>query len=399
MLCGFLISAEYAIIRPVSNSVFLTAYGTSFFPYAWIAAVPLNFVIVALYNKYLPHLGCFKMFLSIASVVATVNLFCAFYLSQIPSLSFFFYVWKEIYIMLMFQQLWSVIHSMVAFERAKYLYGLLFASGGFGAAVGSILPGFFAVKIGSEPLLFASLPIYLLLMLCFRLALKQTPEGVAMKLAPENKKSSLEAFSHGMKLIVGSRYLTFILCIVVLMQLCTTLIDYQFNFVLERTILNKDLRTECTGRVLGMVHTTTIGLQLIGSFLLIHYLGVKRSHLLIPLLLSLGSVAFLFFPTFAVISFGFISIKACDFSLFGVIREMLYIHLKPDEKFRAKSVIDVFAHRSSKALASLLILALQILFASRLSAILSWACVALFITWLILVGFIFKQPSVVAAND
>ncbi len=399
MLCGFLISAEYAIIRPVSNSVFLSTYGASFFPYAWMAAVPLNFAVVALYNKYLPHLGCFKMFVGIASLIGGMNLFCAFYLAEIPSLSFFFYVWKEVYIMLMFQQLWSVIHSAVSIDRAKYLYGILFASGGLGATAGSILPAFFAVKMGSESLLFASLPIYLLLLFVYRFALKQTPQGVAMRLEPEIKKTSLEAFFHGVKLIAQSRYLTFILCVVVLMQICSTLVDYQFNFVLERTLFDKDLRTECMGKVLGIVHSITVGLQLVGSFLLVHYLGVKRSHLLIPFLLCLSSVAFLFYPTFAVIAFGYISIKSCDFSLFGVIREMLYIPLKPDEKFRAKAIIDVFAHRSSKALASLLILALQVLFATRLSTILSWACVGLFVAWLLLVGLMFKQPTPLPANE
>ena len=60
--------------------------------------------------------------------------------------------------MLMFQQLWSVIHSTISFGRAKYLYGLFFGMGALGAAIGSILPGYFAVKMGSESLLMATLP-------------------------------------------------------------------------------------------------------------------------------------------------------------------------------------------------------------------------------------------------
>src|ERR1700722_4356596 len=144
MLCGFFISCEYAIIRPVSNAVFLTAYGSTAFPYAWLATVPLNLFIVGLYNQYLPRLGCFKMFVAVTSFVAATNLFCALFLKQITWLPFVFYLWKEIYVMLMFQQLWSVIHSTIAYERAKYLYGLFFGVGALGAALGSILPGFFA---------------------------------------------------------------------------------------------------------------------------------------------------------------------------------------------------------------------------------------------------------------
>ena len=398
MLCGFLISSDYAIIRPASNAIFLTAYGASAFPYAWLATVPLNLLIVALYNKYLPRLGCFKMFASTSILVVTTNGFCAFFLNQISWLPFVFYLWKEIYIMLMFQQIWSVIHSTISFGKAKYLYGFFFGFGALGATLGSVLPGFFAVKLGSESLLLATLPIYFLLSICYYFALKQTKEGVGMKLDDEKQKTTLNAFFHGMKLIGSSSYLTFILLIVVLMQLSSTLVDFQFNTILEKTILQKDLRTEYTGKILGCVHAATISLQLFGSFLLIHYLGIKRSHLLIPFLLCLNSIAFVFFPIFGVISFAYISIKSCDFSLFGIIKEVLYIPLKPDEKFRAKAVIDVFAYRSSKALASALILGLQALLGSTFLPILNWGSIALFVLWIGIVVALLKEPATVISE-
>lgn len=393
MLCAFLICSEYAVIRPVSNAVFLTAYGSEAFPYAWLAAVPLNLLVVALYNKYLPRLGCLKMLITISLVVTVTNLFCAAFLKQIFWLPFVFYLWKEVYIMLMLQQLWSMIHSTIPFSRAKYLYGFFFGVGALGAAAGSMLPGFFAVQMGSESLLVATLPIYLVLGFCYYYALKQTKEGVSMKIDDEKRRSSLQAFTHGLKLIVSSRYLSFILLIVVLMQLSCTLVEYQFNTVLEKTILQKDLRTEYIARIMGIIHIATISLQLFGSFLLIHYLGIKRSHLLIPFLLCINSIIFQFYPIFSVISFAFISIKSCDFSLFGIIKEVLYIPLKPDEKFRAKAVIDVFAYRSSKALGSGLILGLQALLGTAFMPVLNWSSIALFALWVLVVFTLLKEPA------
>lgn len=393
MLCGFFISSEYAIIRPVSNAVFLTAYGSAAFPYAWIATVPLNLIVVSLYNKYLPRLGCLKMFGVVALIVISTNLCCSIFLKQIYWLPFTFYLWKEVYIMLMFQQLWSVIHSTISFDRAKYLYGFFFGVGALGASIGSILPGFFAVKMGSESLLVATLPIYLCLFVCYYFALKQTREGTGMKLDDEKKRTSIDAFFHGLKMIVSSRYLTFILFIVVLMQLCSTIVDFQFNAFLEKTVLQKDLRTEYTGRILGIVHAVTISLQLFGSFLLIHFLGIKRSHVLIPLLLCLNSVAFQFFPLFGVISFAYISIKAFDFSLFGIIKEVLYIPLKVDEKFRAKAIIDVFAYRSSKAIASGLILGLQAIIGTSFLPMLNWGSILLLVLWIGIVITLLKDPE------
>ncbi|MBS0652155.1 MAG: hypothetical protein JSR39_01370 [Verrucomicrobia bacterium] len=390
MLCGFLISADYAIIRPVSNSVFISAYSTALFPYAWLATVPLNLIVVALYNKYLPRLGSFKTYLCIAGIVMFFNLLCALFLKESSWMPFLFYVWKEVYILLMFQQLWSVIHATIAFQRAKYLYGILFGVGAIGAVFGSTLPGFFAVKVGSETLLFSTLVTYSLLTAGFLMLLHFSGQGMNRNLVEEEKRSSWNALKHGFELIRQSPFLPFILAIVTLMQVSSTLIDFQFNHHLEKVVSSKDLRTEYTARILGIVHLATLTLQFFGSFLLVHFLGFKRSHLLVPLILCVNAVGFLLFPAFAMISFSYITVKCFDFSLFGVIKEMLYVPLKKDEKFRAKAIIDVFAYRSSKAIASLLILGLQFWAGMQAHLILSWTAVAILFLWCYTVTRMFK---------
>jgi len=396
LLCSFLIQADYASIRPVSNAVFITSYGSHFFPYAWLATVPLNLLLISWYNKNLPRWGCFKTFLMIACTIMGFNLFCALFLKKLFWLPFAFYVWKEVYIMLMFQQLWSVIHSTVAYSQAKYLYGFIFGVGACGAITGSILPGFFAVSLGSENLLFATLPIYLLLILCYGMVLKHTREGLKFKLDDEVKKSSFDAFFHGFKLIRSSNFLPFILCIVILMQLSSTLIDYQFNHFLQTHIAEKDLRTQYTGRVLGLVHSATLTLQFFGSFLFVHFLGVKRSHFFIPFILGLNNLAFLFLPTFGLITFSYVTVKCFDFSLFGIVKEMMYIPLKKDDKFRAKAFIDVFAHRTSKALASILIFGLQWFLDAHLQMTIASIGLTLFILWCLLVKKMLKSEPVAA---
>src|SRR5258708_6607909 len=98
LLCSFLIQADYATIRPVSNAIFITSYGSNFFPYAWLATVPLNFLLISWYNKNLPRWGCLKTFLIIISTIIGFNLFCALFLKKFFWLPFAFYVWKEVYI-------------------------------------------------------------------------------------------------------------------------------------------------------------------------------------------------------------------------------------------------------------------------------------------------------------
>jgi len=390
MLCGFCICAGYAIVRPVSDAIFITAYGSGMFPYAWLAVIPLNLGVVSLYNRFLPLMGCWKMFLATISTICAINLLAAFFLPTFSAFPFLFYIWKEVFVLMLFQQLWSVIHSTLSIERAKYLYGLLFAVGAAGGILGSSIPGFLAVKMGSENLLFTTLPIYGGLAAAYFIFLKHSRAAPAINSTPE-----AASFREGWRLIASSKTLTFILLIVVLMQLVATLSYYQFNSILEATIGDKDIRTQYVGRIGGAINIANLSLQLIGSFVLVHFLGLRRSHLLIPAILGCNALASLFYPTFGMLSYSYVTIKSFDFSIFGVIKEMLYIPLKREEKFQAKAVIDVFAYRTAKAGGSLLILAIQMIHAPQIIPALSIGSALLFSFWIWIVFRLLKlqEPS------
>ncbi|MDR2539166.1 MAG: hypothetical protein LBC45_00840 [Chlamydiales bacterium] len=389
MLCGFFISADYSIIRPVSNSLFITKYGTQFFPYAWMISIPLNLLLVGIYNKYLPKFGCLKTYLILASSIVVINCSCALLIKQFSFLIFFLYIWKEIYIMLMFQQLWSIIHSTISLKHAKYLYGIFLGAGGVGSLLGSLLPGFFAVKVGSESLLYMTLPLYLCLTAAFILILKQSNEGHFLQL--EEKIRAKEALLHGVILIVNSRTLAFIAFSVLFMQLSATLVDYQFSTYLEQTIFGKDLRTQYIGRVLGIGLGISVCMQFFGTYFLIQMMGVKRLHMGFPMLLGLMNMLSFLFPGFAITTLVFILLKACDFSLFTIIKETLYIPLSSDEKFRAKAFIDVFLYRFAKVFASLIILGLQVILTRYLLPVLHSISICVFISWIAVAIYLFKK--------
>lgn len=392
MLCSFLICADYAIIRPVSNSLFITQYAARIFPYAWLGIVPLNLCLVCLYNKYLPRWGCWRVFLTFALLVLLLNTLAALFVDRLSFFPFLFYLWKEVYIMLMFQLLWSVIHQVTSLKRAKYLYGILFGVGSAGGICGSSLPSFFATQVGSQHLLFATLPLYGLLILAYWWMLRQTRD-IDLAMVSAQQRGGVASFFHGVQLIMRSKLLTLILILVVCMQISSTLIDYQFNLYLGRTIEDTDLRTACVGKVLGFVHMATLCLQFVGAFALVHFLGLKNSHFFIPCVLAVALGCFISFPLFSVIGLSYVLIKSFDFSLFGVLREMLYVSLSREEKFQAKAVIDVFAYRSAKGVASLLILVLQFVFGLYFESSLPWATMVVFALWAFSVVVLFKDAQ------
>ena len=367
MLCGFFICADYSLVRPISNAIFITAYGAKAFPYAWLALAPFSLLIITVYNRLLPKFSCSKLLSCIIAVIVIGNLSAVFLLKRGGSFPFIYYIWKDVYVLLLFQQLWAMIHATVSLKRAHFLYGILFAAGALGGVFGSLIPGFFALKMGSETLLIFSAPILFTLLLLYTYALKHS--RIDSRLPPTESRG----VQQGLKQIAGSRVLLFILLIVIFMQTASTLLDFQFNTSLQAAISMKDLRTEYTGRVMSLVNIISFSIQLGGGFLLLTLLGLKRAHLIIPMILLSNAILSMFFPLFSIVTLSFITIKAFDFSLFTIVKEMLYIPLKTEEKFHAKSVIDVFAYRSAKAIA-----AIMILFTPFLSGILLF----IFVIWI-----------------
>lgn len=383
ILCCFLICCEYAVVRPVANSLFLANYGVKFFPYAWIALVPINFLIVNLYNRLIPKWGSRKLFSYLIVIVILLNCFFGMTNQLYPFMTFFFYMWKEIYVLLMFQLVWSIIHANIKISRAKYLYGMFFGFGGIGAMLGSAFPSFFAVIYGTSTLLYLTLPIYVLLFISYWKMTRYCSGDT-----PYDKRDNVGGILHGIRLIRHSRFLIFALLIVVFMQMIAAITDFQLNDFLGKAFPETDIRTEKGAQIMGIIHTLTVTFQFIGTYFLIRSIGFKQLHYSVPILIAISAAVLLFSPVFAVASLGFITCKTLDFSVFGVIKEILYVSLKPDEKFRAKAVIDVFAYRTSKALASLMIIYLTSFLSSQS---LTWITLILCLFWTISVSYGLKE--------
>jgi AAA family ATP:ADP antiporter len=120
-------------------------------------------------------------------------------------------------------------------------------------------------------------------------------------------------------------------------------------------------------------------------------LGIKRLHIGFPMLLGMMSVLSFLFPCFTITTLIFIALKACDFSLFTIIKETLYIPLNSDQKFRAKAFIDVFLYRFAKVFASLIILSLQIILTSYLLPVLNSINTCIFIIWIVVAIYLLKK--------
>jgi ATP/ADP translocase len=388
MLSAMLICGEYAITRPASNALFLTLFSAKAYPWVWLATVPLNLLVIYFYNRLLPKLGPLRILCLFALITMSVNVLAALLYGRFPAFLFFQYAWKDIYILLMLKQLWSMIHATITASSAKKIYGCIYGVGTIGAVAGSLIPGYLATLWGSEKILYLTFPIYLGLLFSYGMAYQRSNlklNTFKSELTPDPRPK--EAFS----LIRRSSVLIAVLLLVIFMQVSVGLMEYQFNAHLEMNILDKDLKTAYCGKLSGMINLLSLLFQFLGGFLMVKSLGLRGSHFLIPLLLCSSALFSLSFPTFGILSFSYVFLKAVDFSLFGVIREMLYVPLQLDAKYRAKAIIDVFAYRTSKALISLGLILCQSIAGSYLLKGAGYFSILIFTAWLITVAILFRK--------
>ncbi|MEM7175461.1 MAG: Npt1/Npt2 family nucleotide transporter [Chlamydiota bacterium] len=393
-LCShFFIMVDAEIIKPIVKSIFLTHFSSETLPYVWLLTIPLNFVVVMCYNRCIAKFGCFRLFLGFSLVTIGVHFFSAFWVAYLGKASFFLYMWKDIYIMLMLHLLWSVINSSVDKKRAKYLYGIFFVVGTFGGMLGDLMTAQLAVPWGSERLLLLTAPIYLALGIAYYWVLKTSTLSDPKHPIVTTTKGALGDF----RLISRSRPLQLILFAVIFMQVSVTVFDYQFTHFLEVEIPNQDLRSQFLGRLFFFVKGGMLVLQGVAAFLLVQLLGVNRSQVLLPLLLLINAVGCLIMPTFLVVTCAFGAVKAVEYSIFSIIKEMLYVPLSREEKFKARALVDVFAYRSSKAVASVAIMILPAAFALTKGAF--WLLIALYFGWLLTTYFSMRQRTRALANQ
>lgn len=393
MCAGFCITLDASIVKAVSNSFFISSYGTSLFPYAWLFALPINLVLVTIYNKFLSKLGCFKiMWITILMIVGG-GLLSSYHIATIPWIPFFLYIWKDIYVLLMFQQLWSVIHVTIPEKQSKWCYGLLFGFGGIGSVFGSFISGQFSLKLGSQKLLLCSIPIYLTFAIVYSLALYiRKKMGNREDLHTLHQDCVEKKLSDGFQLIRNSTQLRFILAIVIGMQVAATLMELQFSVFLAQQMPTTDEMTAFSGRLFTFINGMVLFLQFFGSTWLLTIFRLRTIHYSMPLIFLGNALLFLLFPSFGMFIYSFAIVKSFDYSIFNIAKESLYSPLAIREKFQAKAVIDVFAYRSARGIASLLVLLLQGVALAQISY-LAIGNVLVFLFWILNVFFFYREKQ------
>lgn len=140
--------------------------------------------------------------------------------------------------------------------------------------------------------------------------------------------------------------------LIALTQVVSTVADLQFSRCAEVAFPEKDLRTQWFGGFYAALNGGSAVCQFIVAPLLLAYVRHRIIHVAVPLVHLGVLVAVFLYPGLWTAAACYLVFKVLDYSVFRAVKELLYIPLSFDARYRAKEIIDAFVYRAAKGATS-----------------------------------------------
>ncbi len=355
----FLTITVLYVLKPVRSSLFLEELGSHNLRYVYLGeGVFLLFVTWAYVQlaKRIPR----KQFFTGVLVVFISNLLIFWWLFRIhlPYLSAFFYIWVACFSITSVTQFWTLANDLFDPLEAKRLFGLIISGGSAGGVVGGLLTNRAVQWMPTEDLLILSA---FLLAGCLSLVTFLWRELPGAGSESHHSASPIEPQSTR-KLFLTMPYLWMLAGIVLFAKVGSTIVDNQFNAVVELHLVGKQARTAFFGGFSAGLNLISFLMQLCATSLSLRLLGIGISLALLPTGLSLAALATFLLPTLGTSALLKIFDGSMNYSIQQASKEVLYLPLSSGVRYRAKPVIDMLGYRISKSLGGLLIILFAPLF-------------------------------------
>lgn len=393
----FFLIGGYWTLRSLKDPVLTALCGVSAIPKAKMLSVFIVLGVVSIYNRLLdlPDLERHRLFYMFGSfyfaLFASISVLLTHSTiglpNQVPSygrvLGWVSYCGIESFGSVMVSLFWSFANSNFNLETAKASYGLLVATAQLGSILGPTLVSHNAARWGVPACYFMGASCMLLLQgtMYLYVSLYGTEEtrkkDAAVGGSPPKKKKAKAGVLEGLRLFAKHNYIKGIFAISCLFMVEVTIVDYTMK-VLARdhfaglnpcergmscwdpltnsaTGMSEDATAEFTS-FMGLFGQSTnllsFVLSLFGTSAVIRSLGLRSTLLLFPTLCLAVIIMVRLHPTLYTVFFAMMILKANSYALNNPTKELLYQPTSSAVKYKAKSWIDIFGARGSKALGS-----------------------------------------------
>ncbi len=340
---AYVILLSYGIARAAIDSLLLDEHGEGALKYAYGGVALSVTLVVAVYGRAASRrpLGTVLTASALISALVLVAILIA-RANDVPGTAYGLYIWKDVYVVVLVELVWTLANSAFKQSTAAWAYGFFCVAGTMGDMSGSYLTQEFAHQLGTAQLL------WLVLAALIATAVVGHFTARACGWPAPAPKARLRGV---LAVVRRSRSVQLLLAVVAVIQVATTLIDYNYRATALEVYPLLDDRTEIFGQVDIVIGAASMALQFLsGAFVAI--LGLRLLFILLPLLVGAAAIYFVIHPVFAALAVLKILNKSLDYSLFRTSKELLYRPLNYEEKTQGKAAVDIFGYRVAKGGAS-----------------------------------------------
>jgi len=347
--------ASFWVQKPIRTARFLTLVGVEFLPFVKLGTAFLIIPVMMIYSwmaDRFPRQRLVYGFVLLFSLTS-IGFRMLFLGSSADWVHYVYFFYVDIFNTVMVALFWSFANDLTPPDQARRIYGFVGAGGITGGIVGSAVTGWGVGHLGAENLL---LFCVVLLLGILGIAWGLTRHASPQTQSPQKSKNSWKAAISGAKLTFKNSYLLYIVGIVMLYEISSNLIDYQFSYAASAAFPETTQLSAFLGKLSSGVNVASLFFQVFLTTWILRRFGPRVGLLVLPLVLGLGSLTYLAIPIFAVAVGLFSSDGGLHYSVNQTSKEVLYTPTTSEEKYQAKAFIDMFGMRFAKGIGALLIL-------------------------------------------
>ena len=359
----FLLLFGFYLLRPVREAIGI-ARGADKLPWLMtgtlVAMVLVNPAFATLVSK-LPR----RRFIPLAYrgfALCMLGFFLAFRFLRYPgnghgsaALGYGFYIWLSVFNLFVVSVFWGLMTDIWSEVQGKRLFGFIATGGTLGAIAGAALTGLLTkgfalgawrVKVDPLSLLLLSALTLEVAVQCVRRLATIFQLGHVAHGEREPGPGPLE----GLRLIATSRYLQLICVYMLLFTITSTFLYLQQGSIVEHSFTGTAARTAAFARIDLWVNVLTLVTQIFLTGRILSGLGIPVVLSILPVLTLGGFGALLVWPTFGVMALLQVLRRGLHYAVDRPAREILYIPLGPEERYKSKPFIDTFVYRGGDLL-------------------------------------------------
>ena len=393
----FCMIGSYWMMRSLKDPILSALCGVAVIPKAKMLSVFVVLFVVSIYNKlldsdipkhklfYIFGTFYFTLFIGIALLLMHPQLGLA---NEVPSpwriMGWVSYCSIESFGSVMVSLFWSFANSNISLETAKASYGVMVATAQIGSILGPTFVKYAApiygpakcYMVGAFGILLLQGTMYMYVSIY---GVQETRDAAAAALEGSvPKKKEKAGVLEGLQLFYQYNYVKGIFAISCLFMIAGTIIDFTLKVLAQQYFAEEypclagmscynalDTAHHGTSQEATAAFTSFMGffgqatnllsfsLSFFGTSAVIRYLGLRWTLLLFPSIILSVIIVVRLNPTLYTVFGAMMVFKACSYALNNPTKEILYQPTSPAVRYKAKSWIDIFGARGSKAVGSI----------------------------------------------